>query len=126
MIDMSDEDMISRRLKLARRALSCLSRREREAPLDWFWDAYRLQSMQRNLRQAPECAEQIVELARAEALVWQALADRNGSAIILALAIGMADAFVFKGEHMTILSWDRELRRVMHEGEHGPGAHRAA
>lgn len=123
---MSDEDSIATRLKIMRRALSSLPRREREAELDWVWEDYCEQSTRRNFLLRRGVAKEIVELAHAEALVWQALADRHGEAIILALALGMADAFVPKGEHFTLLSWDRELQRVAYEAEHGPGACRAA
>jgi hypothetical protein len=119
-------DSITTRLKLARRALSRLPRREREAELDSIWGDYRLQAIQRNLQLSPECGEELVELARAEALIWQALADRQGEGIILSLAIGMADAFIPKGEHLTLRTWNSELRRVVYDAEHGSGAPRAA
>jgi predicted DNA binding CopG/RHH family protein len=125
---MQYEGPIAPRLKIARRTLSCLSRREREAELYPVWEDYRQQSMRRNLLKSPEYADQIVELARAEALVWQALADRNGEAMILALAISMADAFIMKGEHWTLRIWSEELYRVAYKAERGSGgkSHRAA
>ena len=120
---MTYDRSIPLRLKLARRALACLPRHEREAALEWIWDDYRQQSMRRNLSQDPSSAEEIAELARTEALLWQALAKRNGEATVMSLAIGMADAFVASGKHWGLeisgaLKWIGPSAVVEHHGRH--------